>query len=84
MAACAGNKNLDSEVLREISSNSEFTLKHPVKVALVNNPKTPVSVAVGMVSSMQKKDMLMLTRNRNIPSVVSESALRLYRKKYRG
>jgi len=54
-----------------------------VKVALANNPKTPVSLAVSLVGSMQKKDLLALARNRNIPSVVTEAANRLVRKKYR-
>ena len=83
VAAYAGNKNLDNEVLREIANNREFTRKYPVKVALVNNPKTPVSTAVGLVKAMQKKDLMTLSRNRNVPSVVTEAAMRLYRKKYR-
>ena len=83
VATFAGNKNLDNEVLREIASNNEWTRKYPVKVALVNNPKTPVSTAVTMVSTLQKKDLLSLTRNRNVPSVVSAAATRLYRQKYR-
>ncbi len=83
VASYAGNKNLDGDVLREIALNREFTRKYPVKVALVNNPKTPVSVAVGFVGSMQKKDLMMLTRNRNVPSVVTEAAQRLFRQKFR-
>lgn len=83
VASYAGNKNLDGDVLREIANNKEFTRKYPVKVALVNNPKTPVSVAVGFVNAMQKKDLMMLTRNRNVPSVVTEAAQRLFRQKYR-
>ena len=80
VASFAGNKNLDGEVLREIATNSEFTRKYPVKVALVNNPKTPVSMAVTMVNSLQKKDLMSLTRNRNVPSVVTTAATRLFRK----
>jgi len=83
VASFAGNKNLDSDVIREIAANREWTRKYPVKVSLVNNPKTPVAQAVAMVSQMQKKDLLQLTRNRNIPSVVSEAANRLYRQKYK-
>jgi hypothetical protein len=84
VSSFAGNKNLDSEVIREIVANKEWTRKYPVKVALVNNPKTPVSEAVAMVSQLQKKDLMMLTRNRNVPSVVGAAAVRLFRTKYRG
>ena len=83
VSSFAGNKNLDGEVIREIAMNREFSRRYPVKVALVNNPKTPVSLAVGLVSSMQKKDLMALARNKNIPSVVTEAAVRLVRKKYR-
>jgi seryl-tRNA(Sec) selenium transferase len=54
-----------------------------VKVALANNPKTPVSLAVSIVTQLQKKELQALTRNRNIPSVVNEAAVRLFRQKYR-
>ena len=83
VASFAANKNLDGEVIREIAQNREFTRRYPVKVALANNPKTPVSLAVSLVGSMQKKDLMSLARNRNIPSVVTEAANRLVRKKYR-
>lgn len=83
VASYAANKNLDSDVIREIAKNREWIRKYPVKVALVNNPKTPVAQAVSMVSQLQKKDLLMLTRNRNVPSVVGQAANRLYRQKYK-
>ncbi|MEC7947007.1 MAG: hypothetical protein VX265_05525, partial [Myxococcota bacterium] len=83
VASFAANKNLDGDVIREIAMNREFTRRYPVKVALANNPKTPVSLAVSLVGSMQKKDLMALARNRNIPSVVTEAATRLVRKKYR-
>jgi len=83
VATYAGNKNLDSDVIREIASNREWIRKYPVKVALVNNPKTPVSQTVTLVSQLQKKDLMMLTRNRNVPSVVNEAANRLFRAKYK-
>jgi hypothetical protein len=83
VATYAGNKNLDSDVIREIGNNREWIRKYPVKVALVNNPKTPVAQTVSLVSQLQKKDLMHLTRNRNVPSVVNEAANRLYRTKYK-
>ncbi len=83
VASFAGNKNLDGDVIREIAANREWIRKYPVKVSLVNNPKTPVAQAVAMVGQLQKKDLLQLTRNRNIPSVVGQAANRLYRQKYK-
>jgi hypothetical protein len=79
----AGNRNVDDEVLREIATNREFLRKYPVKVALVNNSKCPPSVGVRLVGVLQKKDLQDLTRNRNVSAVVRQTAIRLFKQKYR-
>jgi hypothetical protein len=76
-AAAAANKNLHMDVLREIATNKEFLRKYKVKVALANNPKTPVSVAVTLVKQLHRADLASLARNKGVPSVVSKSALKL-------
>ncbi len=73
----AGNRSLSSEVLREIANNREWLRKYPIKVALANNPKTPASVAVGLVTALQTKDLAMLARNKNVSSVVFTMAGKL-------
>ncbi len=73
----AGNRNLPDEALREIATNREWTRKYPVKVALVNNPKCPPSVAIGLVTHLQLKDLQSLGRNRNVSSVVFQLASKL-------
>ena len=73
----AGNRSLSSEVLREIANNREWMRKYPIKVALANNPKTPASVAVGLVTALQTKDLAMLARNKNVSSVVFTMAGKL-------
>lgn len=80
-ANAAGNRNLAMDVLREISANREFMRKYPIKVALVNNPRTPPSVAVPLVSQLQKRDLEALSRNRNVSSVLFTMALKLVRQK---
>lgn len=77
----AGNRNLAMDVLREISANREFMRKYPVKVALVNNPRTPPSVAVPIVSQLQKRDLEALARNRNVSSVLFSMAEKMVRQK---
>jgi hypothetical protein len=77
----AGNRNLGMDVLRELASNREFMRKYPIKVALVNNPRTPPSVAVPIVSQLQKHDLEQLSRNRNVSSVLFTMALKLMKQK---
>ncbi|MBM76259.1 MAG: hypothetical protein CMK59_12720 [Proteobacteria bacterium] len=80
----AGNANLCDDVIREIARNKEFLRKYTVQVALVNNPKTPVGVAIRLISSLHKRDLQSLARNRGVPSTVSLAAKKLFIKKYRG
>ena len=51
IVAYAGNKNLSKEVLLLISTEREFTKKYMVKVALVNNPKIPLSSDIHKISA---------------------------------
>ncbi len=80
----AGNRNMHMDVLREIASNREWMRKYPVKVAVVNNPRTPPSVAVPIVSSLQKRELEALARNRNVSSVVFTMASKMVRQKQHG
>jgi hypothetical protein len=83
VVAYAANRNMGDDVIRELAMNREFVRRYPVKVALVNNPKTPPSVAMAFVSTLQKKDLQNLARNRNVPSVIFQQAARLYKTKFR-
>ena len=83
-AMAASNKNLHMDVLREIAGNREFLRKYPVKVALVNNPKCPVGVAVSLVGSLQRADLVSLGRNKGVPSVVSKMALKIVKQRVGG
>ena len=83
VSSYAGNRNLADDVIREISSNKEFVRKYPVKVALVNNPKTPTSTALSFVSMLHKKDLQHLSRNKNVSSVISTAALKRFKEKFR-
>ncbi len=83
VANYAGNRNLEGEILREIGANREWLRKYPVKVALVNNPRCPPSIAVGLVNQLQFKDLSSLSRNRNVSSVISGMALKMGKNKER-
>ena len=83
VASIAGNRNLPDDVLREISSNKGWTRKYPVKVALVNNPKTPVPTAIKFIGHLNRRELHQLSNNHNVSSVISGAAKKLFREKYR-
>jgi len=70
----AGNRAISEEVLRIIGTNREWTRKYPIKVNLVNNPKTPVGVAMSFLSSLLPKDLRNLSNNKNVSSVIAQAA----------
>ncbi|MEC8191393.1 MAG: hypothetical protein VX127_01585 [Myxococcota bacterium] len=83
VSSFAGNKNLHDEVVRLIASNKEFVRKYPVQVALVNNPKCPLPVALKLMQNLQKRDLQQLANNRNVPSAIFGTAMKMFKSKYR-
>jgi hypothetical protein len=82
VATYAGNRNLTEDVAREICRNKVLTRKYPVKVALVNNPKTPVRVALKFIVHLHKRDLKALSNNRNVTAVIFQAAKKLFKSKY--
>ncbi len=83
VASFAGNKNLHDEVVRLIAENKEFVRKYPVQVALVNNPKCPLPVALKLMQNLQKRDLQQLANNKNVPSAIFGVAMKMFKAKSR-
>ena len=75
----AMNRAINEDVVRALSENKEYMRKYPIKVALVNNPKTPIPTAIGLVNSLHIKDLKNLANNRNVSSAVFSFAMKLYK-----
>lgn len=70
----ASNRAIHEDVIRLLADNKEFLRKYPVKLALAGNPKTPIPVAMGLLSSIHLSDLKILSNNRNISSAVFGAA----------
>jgi hypothetical protein len=77
----AHQKNLHEEVLVSIAKNKNWVKKYPIRLALVCNPKIPLPVAVKFIDYLHDRDLQMLSRNKNISSVVCGAAARLLSKR---
>lgn len=73
----ARNRNLNREILGRIGAKREWTRNYQVRLALVGNPKTPLSIAIGFVSTLMERDIRLLAKNKNIPAAVTGKAQRL-------
>jgi hypothetical protein len=71
--AIASNKQVSDEVLREIAANREWLRNYQIRLALVNNPKTPLSIALAQIPYLNKRDLSMLAKSRAVsrPIVVA-------------
>ncbi|SEK66355.1 hypothetical protein SAMN05444354_10231 [Stigmatella aurantiaca] len=77
----AGNKAANDEVLRVIYGNREWTKNLKIKLALVKNPKVPLTVVMKFLNSLRDTELKDLSRDRNVPQGVQSFAKKLLEKK---
>jgi len=76
IGAFAAMRNVSEDILREIGSNRTMTRSYNVVQNLVGNPKTPPHISQRMLSRLVTRDLLMLSRNREVPESVRRGAQR--------
>jgi hypothetical protein len=77
VVALARNRNTDTELLRLIGEQREWSRNHQVKSALATNPKTPVAIALRFVGSLTERELRMIAKSKNVTSAVATSAKRI-------
>lgn len=70
----ARNRSLPSEIVAKVSKNREWVKNYAVVVELAQNPKTPIKEALGFLTKLHIQDLKLLSRNKNINSVVRQVA----------
>ena len=74
--AIANNRQVNEDVLRVIAKNKEWMKTYLIKLALVNNPKTPLSIALKLVAYLQRKDIAFLAKSKNVSRAIAQVAAR--------
>jgi hypothetical protein len=77
--AIANNKQVNDEVLRVIAMNREWLRNYQIRLALVNNPKTPLPIAMAQITYLNQKDIKALSKSKGIARplvVVAQSKLK--------
>ncbi|GAC1548152.1 MAG: hypothetical protein NVS3B10_11820 [Polyangiales bacterium] len=74
VAAFASSRSVSEDVLRMIGTNGEFTKSQQVKVNLVGNPKTPLAIAMRLLSHLRTDDLRKLSRSKNVTGQISRLA----------
>ncbi len=73
----AQSRNVPEDILREIAKRRDWIKSYEVITALVNNPRTPIGVALEHVHDLRTRDLLLLEKNRNVPDAIRTTAKRL-------
>lgn len=73
----ASSRTVDDEVLRLVLKNREWMKRYPVKVALVNNPRTPIRESLRLLGHLRDKELKEVAYSRSLPNPVVVAAKRL-------
>ncbi|MCP3105405.1 hypothetical protein LZ198_41740 [Myxococcus sp. K15C18031901] len=79
--ACAANRAMMDDVLRVIYNNREWTKNQKVKLALVKNPKVPLTITMKFLNTLRDSEIKDLSRDKNVPAAVQGFAKKLLEKK---
>lgn len=77
----AGNRALYEEVVRYLANQRHLTKRYPVKLNLVNNPKCPLSLAIGFLGHLTARDLKSIARSKSVPSALTQAAQNLLSKR---
>jgi len=64
------NLSLPGEIIAKIAANRDWTKNYTIILALVENPKTPVSRAISFVKQLHDRDLKRLAKDRNVSPVI--------------
>jgi hypothetical protein len=74
--AFAKNRSIQGELLRIIADQREWIRNYSVRLAIVQNPKTPLQIALTLLSGVHERDMRLLAHSKNVSTVVQQQARR--------
>jgi hypothetical protein len=75
----ANSKSAIEDLLRGIAGNGQWMRNYQIKLALIQNPKTPFPISQKILPTLFDKDVQSLTKSRGIPGALKQAAERLVR-----
>lgn len=78
METFAAMKNVQETVLRAISTKRNYMKNYGVLRALINNPKTPLDVALPLLAHLFVKDLRSLSVNKNVNETLRKMGRKMF------
>ena len=79
--AVANSRNMPEEILRKVAVNRQWMKNYQVRLALANNPKTPLPMGLKIIGTLLISDLKRLAKNKGVSSVLSAAAQRFVSRK---
>ena len=73
----ANMRTVNQDVLRLISRNRSWVRSYKIIHSLCLNPRAPLSNVMGFLTRLQQKDLMSISKSRNVPEAVRKHAARL-------
>jgi hypothetical protein len=70
----ATNRGLDDDIIRYIANQRQWVRLNSIKLALCNNPKCPLPIAMRFLPHLNVRDLKALARSKGIPSALVTAA----------
>ena len=74
-------KNVLEAVLRAIPMKRRFAKNYSIMRNLVQNPRTPLDLSLGLMKNLLIHDLKNLSTNKEIPDTIRKVALRMFKQK---
>ena len=72
---------VNDEILRNIAESRKWARLYQVKLALVNNPKTPPHISISLLRQLKDFDLRSLRWNKNLPGPITTVVKQIMREK---
>jgi hypothetical protein len=73
----AKDRNTDKELLAWIADSREWMKNYSVRIALVENARTPVAKALHILPTLDERELSRLGKSKQIPQVIAAQARRI-------
>ncbi|HMT07980.1 MAG TPA: armadillo/beta-catenin-like repeat-containing protein [Pyrinomonadaceae bacterium] len=70
-------KSVSEDILRQIAMNRQWGRSYTISLNLAKNPRTPLANSMTIMSKLQLRDLVGLSKDRNVPEAVRRHATRL-------
>jgi hypothetical protein len=78
-----GMRHLDADIFLKIATTRDWIRRPLIALALVKNPKVPLTISLPLVKRLGMRDLRNIARDRNLPEAVRVQARKIYMQRRR-